>query len=225
MIITILILSIVGAVILLDKMAIGEFGISQPIIACPIIGLLFGEFNIGLLLGGVLQLVWVGALPLGAKEPLDNQGAGVVAIAVYILAKKIPAAGSSGQIIFTCLLFAGLSSIIGQSASQILKKINNRLFTYVGIASSDASISLIHLTGLLTSFIRGFVITILFLLLFIVILPLVKLLPDFDVSVLLILPLTIGIAGIAHLVLFQKRIFYGLLGVFTGIILWVLLKL
>jgi mannose/fructose/N-acetylgalactosamine-specific phosphotransferase system component IIC len=38
----ILLLSILGGIVLLDKQAIGEFGVSQPIVACPLIGFIFG---------------------------------------------------------------------------------------------------------------------------------------------------------------------------------------
>jgi mannose/fructose/N-acetylgalactosamine-specific phosphotransferase system component IIC len=69
--------------LLLDKWAFGEFGLSQPIVSCPLIGLIFGDFTTGLFLGVALQLVWIDALPLGAGKPLDYQSAGVVSITSY----------------------------------------------------------------------------------------------------------------------------------------------
>ncbi len=224
----IVILSLTGAIILWDKLAIGEFGVSQPVVCCPLIGLLFGEFHIGLLLGGVLQLVWVSSLPLGGKEPLDNQGAGVVAITTYILAKKIIVDVYQEQLIFITLLFAGLASIIGQIFSQIMKKANNQLYIRINQKSSSSSIIATNFSGLLTSFLRGFTLTILFQVLLIIISPLLKLLPQFNFIELLILPLAIGIAGIAHLVRqrrIKRRILFSVLGILTGIVLWVIVKL
>jgi PTS system N-acetylgalactosamine-specific IIC component len=224
MIITIILLSMIGAIVLWDKLAIGEFGISQPIVACPLIGLCFGEFYIGLLLGGVLQLVWVGALPLGGKEPLDNQGAGVVAIATYIFATKSFAFSSPGKVMFVCLLFAGLASVIGQVAAQMLKQINNRLFVSINKQSSARSIIMTNFKGLVTSFLKSLVLIVIFQILFIIVSPLIESLPDFNRGELIIIPLTIGIAGLARLLIFKRRIAYSVLGVVTGIVLWVLLK-
>lgn len=219
-----LLLSLIGGLVLLDKQAIGEFGISQPIVACPLLGLIFGDFNIGLLLGGVLQLVWIGSLPLGAKEPLDNQGAGVVAMSIFILAKNISLNTPHEKIIFVSFLFAGIASIIGQVLSQILKKTNNYLFNRVNKDSSDKLIISTHLSGVVTALLRGFVLIIIFLILFILIAPLIKLLPNFRLGELLVLPLAIGLAGIARLVIIKRQLLYSILGVVTGLALWVLLK-
>ncbi len=221
----ILSLSILGGIILLDKQAIGEFGVSQPIVACPLIGFIFGEFSTGFLLGSVLQLIWTGALPLGSKEPLDNQGAGIVAISLFILANTRQINITYEKIIFTSLLFGGIASLIGQSLSQVQKKLNNKLFAHVNKNSTDKLIITTHFTGLITAFLRGFVLILVFLVLFILISPSIKLLPNFSIGELLTLPLIIGIASIARLVILRKRILYGTLGAMTGLLLWVLLKL
>jgi len=225
MIITILSLTVIGSFILLDKQAIGEFGISQPIVACPLIGLVFGHFSVGLFLGSVLQLIWVGSLPLGSKEPLDNQGAGVVAISIYILANNLLINRAYEKIIFICLLLAGITSLVGQIFSKTQKKINNILFNKVNENSSEKLIITVHFMGLLTSFLRNLILIGLFLILFIAITPLMKFLPNFTIGELLILPLVIGVAGIAHLVVIRKHILFSVIGVITGLLLWVLLKL
>lgn len=221
----ILLLSILGGFILLDKQAIGEFGVSQPIVACPLIGFIFGEFSTGFLLGSVLQLIWIGTLPLGSKEPLDNQGAGIVAILLFILAGAVPIHITYGKMIFTSLLFGSIASLIGQSLSQAQKRYNNKLFVHVNKDSADKIISTTHFTGLVTAFFRGFLLIFVFLVLFIFISPLIKLLPNFSVSELLILPLMIGVASTARLFILRKRILYSTLGAITGLLLWVLLKL
>lgn len=225
MIMTILLLTIIGSLILLDKQAIGEFGISQPIVACPLIGLIFGEGYTGLFLGGILQLVWIGSLPLGSKEPLDNQSAGVIAISCYILAKTFSGEIAYEKIVFSCLLFAGIVSIVGQITSRVYKKFNNRLFNRVNKNSSDQAVVATHFAGLATSFLHSFILLGVFLGLYIAFLPLLNFLPNFTIGELLALPLAIGIAGIAHLVVIRKHIIFSVFGVITGVLLWVLLKL
>lgn len=233
---TLIILSIVGALILLDKQAIGEFGISQPIIACPLIGLIFGAFEVGLFLGTALQLVWIGALPLGAKEPTDNQSAGVIAITTFILAKKLNFNSEIEKLMFVGLLLGSIASLIGQYSNQVLKKVNNCLFLKAASDFADKKIVICHFMGLLTAFLRNLLLILFFQIILIITTPLIKLLPQFSISELIALPLVIGIAGIARLVIlpfrlalrelrYNKQIIFSLLGMLTGFILWVILKL
>lgn len=230
MIVLIILLCTVGAIILLDKMAVGEFGISQPIIACSLMGLIFRDFHTGLFLGVALQLVWIGALPLGSKEPPDNQTAGIVAVAGFLLLKQtsfLPVQTGGGydeQIIFVSLIFAGLASIIGQYSTMTLKKINNRLLSAIQQNLSDRSVRCANLTGLTISFIRGFITIGFFLLLFIITAPLIKFLPQFSYRELLTLPLIISAAGLLRFVFVQKKISISILGMLTGIGLWIILR-
>lgn len=225
MIVTIVLLCVIGAVVLWDKLAIGEFGISQPIVACPLLGLFFGEFHIGLLLGGVLQLVWVGTLPLGGKEPMDNQTAGIVAIATYILARKIYIDFSLEKVFFISLFLGGLASIVGQKASQMLKTFNNRLYVKVNQCSSIKSIISINFLGLATSFIKSFIVILVFLIMFVIVSPTIKFLPNFRLGELIVIPLAIGVAGLAKLLIFkQRRIGFSIIGALAGIVLWVILR-
>lgn len=224
----IVIYCVIGGLILLDKMAVGEFGISQPIIACPLIGLIFNEFYIGLFLGTAIQLVWVGALPLGSKEPPDNQTAGVVAITNFLLAKKLlnniayETIGLNEKIIFTCLLFAGLSAIIGLYTAKILKNINNRYLLNINRNSSDRTIKRTNLYGLITSFIRGFITIAFFQILLITVAPLIKHIPRFSYRELLIVPLIISASNLMRFVITQKKYIFAVLGMLTGLGLWII---
>ncbi|MEO0092001.1 MAG: PTS sugar transporter subunit IIC [candidate division WOR-3 bacterium] len=236
MIITLILLCLVGAIVLLDKQAIGEFGISQPIIASPLIGLIFGEFEVGLFLGTALQLVWIGALPLGAKEPTDNQSAGVVAISSFLLAKKLNISVEAEKLMFVGLLLGSIASLLGQFSSQLLKRINNHLFLKAAQDFEDHNIITNHLMGLLTFFLRNFILILFFQIIVIAFAPFIRLLPQFSISELIALPLGIGIAGIARLVIipfrlalrelrYNKQIIFSILGMITGFILWIIIKL
>ncbi len=221
---TIVLLCVIGAIVLLDKLAIGEFSISQPIIACPLIGLIFGEFHIGLLLGGVLQLVWVGALPLGAKEPMDSQGAGVVAIATFILAKKSVIDFNLEKVLFVGLFFGVLASIVGQVGAQMLKTYNNRLFKRIDKDSSIKRIVVNNYLGIITSFIKNLVVILIFQVLLVAVAPAIKLLPSFYLGELIVIPLAIGVASLAKIIIFKRRILYMAIGALTGVLLWVILR-
>ncbi|MBS4015043.1 MAG: PTS sugar transporter subunit IIC [Candidatus Latescibacteria bacterium] len=225
----ILICSVIGAFILLDKMAIGEFGLSQPIIACPLIGLIFGSFHTGLFLGAIIQLVWIGALPLGSKEPPDNQTAGIVAITSFLLAQRhfsnsLPASlYSDEKILFASLIFAGVAAVIGQFTVKTLKKFNRRLFLSAVKDLSNKSIRRANFLGLITSFLRGFLTIGMFLILFYIISPLIRLLPQFTYRELLIVPLLISTAALVRFVVIQKKYVYSVFGILTGFGLWLIL--
>ena len=60
--------------------------ICQPLIACPLWGILVGRPEIGLFFGVVFQLIWLGNLQIGAaKFPEGNIGAFVTSLAFAYL--------------------------------------------------------------------------------------------------------------------------------------------
>jgi mannose/fructose/N-acetylgalactosamine-specific phosphotransferase system component IIC len=87
--------ALAGAVVYLDTTAVAQFMISQPLIACPIWGLLVGRPEIGIFFGVAFQLIWLGSLPIGAaKFPEGNVGALVataLAVRVAPAANGLPA--------------------------------------------------------------------------------------------------------------------------------------
>ncbi|MEZ4600458.1 MAG: PTS sugar transporter subunit IIC [Syntrophotaleaceae bacterium] len=56
----------------LDRTAVGQFMLSRPIVAAPLTGLLLGYPLVGLQIGALLELLWVGRLPIGAAIPPDD---------------------------------------------------------------------------------------------------------------------------------------------------------
>lgn len=68
----------------LDRTAAGQFMISRPIVAGPLTGWLLGEPMTGLQAGALVELLWLGRLPIGAAIPQDDTqvAAGGVTVAV-----------------------------------------------------------------------------------------------------------------------------------------------
>ncbi|MEZ4485509.1 MAG: PTS sugar transporter subunit IIC [Syntrophotaleaceae bacterium] len=56
----------------LDRTAAGQFMLCRPIVAAPLTGWLLGEASIGLQVGAMLELLWLGRLPVGAAIPPDD---------------------------------------------------------------------------------------------------------------------------------------------------------
>lgn len=64
--------------------AIDQFSLTEvlyrPMIACPIIGLIFGDLQTGLVVGGTYELMMVGNMPVGGAQPPNAVLGGVVSM-------------------------------------------------------------------------------------------------------------------------------------------------
>lgn len=83
-------LAVLGAVIALDHAMLGQFMLSQPIVTGALFGLVLNDWQSGLLIGTMLQLLWVGSLPVGAFIPSDYTiTGGITACLGLLLMDKI----------------------------------------------------------------------------------------------------------------------------------------
>ncbi|HWP35273.1 MAG TPA: PTS sugar transporter subunit IIC, partial [Thermodesulfobacteriota bacterium] len=71
-------LALVGGLLALDRTAVAQLGLSQPVVAGPLVGWLLGDAPAGFLVGALLQLFYAGALPIGASVPPDEGSAALV---------------------------------------------------------------------------------------------------------------------------------------------------
>ncbi len=85
-------IAVVGGIIGLDRLAFGQFMVSQPIVAAPVIGWMTGNFHAGLLIGVVLEVFWLRGLPVGGHVPKDATLAAVLTTAVVLL--EAPSGGT-----------------------------------------------------------------------------------------------------------------------------------
>jgi mannose/fructose/N-acetylgalactosamine-specific phosphotransferase system component IIC len=145
-----ILLSLLGAVIILDKYALGEFGISQPIITGTIIGAIFGDVWFGIFLGAMIQLVFLGGLPIGRDIPPDGQAAGIIGVTCYFLLRS---SNSMGHSLFVAAILAVAGSIIGGALEIYARRFNERL--YYHFMHHEEALYLCHTAGLLTAFVRG----------------------------------------------------------------------
>lgn len=64
-------ISLLMAFVSLDVSAVGQFMLSRPLVIGPLVGWIAGHPGIGLELGAVIELIWIGDVPVGAHLPLD----------------------------------------------------------------------------------------------------------------------------------------------------------
>lgn len=215
----VLLLSAVGGGLWLDKWAFGRFGLSRPVVSCGLLGFGFGEPEIGLLLGAGIELVWLGSLPLGGRIAPDGEGAGIVAMTSYLLAR---ASGvQTPKALFLALILAAVGASGGALADRLVRQLNRSLFQRASTRGLRLQLTLLHLSGLLLAFGMGFGLVVGGQVLTLTGLLLSQYLPgDFNTQELLALPLMIGLASLLNLFFSGRGIPFLLGGGLIGGIVW-----
>jgi mannose/fructose/N-acetylgalactosamine-specific phosphotransferase system component IIC len=117
--------ALLGGALGLDTTAALQIMVSEPIVAGTLAGLALGDPSVGLALGAALQLVWSGALPVGAAPFPDSAPAAVGGVGGAVLlggaGVPAPAALAAG---FLAALVAGM---VGQRVTAWLRGRNDRL--------------------------------------------------------------------------------------------------
>ena len=96
----------------LDETALGQFMVSRPIVTGPLVGWLLGRADLGVEIGALAELIWIGDVPIGAHLPLDlmmltgtsvalacelAQGQNPEAVMTYAIGIAIPLAALSTE--------------------------------------------------------------------------------------------------------------------------------
>ncbi|NIA19453.1 MAG: hypothetical protein GWP07_03330 [Xanthomonadaceae bacterium] len=142
----------VGSLLSLDRTAWGQLMVSRPIVLAPIIGLLCGNGAIGLLVGVLIELLWISELPVGATIPSDDTLFAAVAsgvITTIVTSQDISDPVSIGSLIF--LVFVTMIPLAsqGKKIDIMVRKYNERILTEMEtrllVGNPEQAVSL-HLT-------------------------------------------------------------------------------
>lgn len=134
----------------LDRTALMQLMVSRPIVAAPLTGFLLGAPEIGLSIGALLELLWIGRLPMGAAIPPDDTQ---IAVASTVLAATTAAGaiGSSQVSVLLSLLVAIPLGKVGVALDQWARR-RNTLLSHRAAAALDqkdiGALERIHLCGL-----------------------------------------------------------------------------
>lgn len=112
----------------------------SPMVLCPLVGLLLGDFKTGLILGGSLQAIFLGVIGIGGVVPADKRVASIITTAFVILGGLDIEAGiaiaytigvlSNTLSRFATPLFAGAEPYWKKLADQADSKKYNRFFLF-----------------------------------------------------------------------------------------------
>lgn len=110
----------------LDRTAALQVMLSRPIVAAPLTGWLLGEPLVGLEVGALVELLWLGRLPVGAAIPPDDTQVAVAATLLTITMGETLAL-SGLPLLLLCTLVAMPLGKIGQLAERLARNGNGRL--------------------------------------------------------------------------------------------------
>lgn len=144
-----LLTSLISIICGLDRMAAFQLMLSRPIVAGPLTGLVLGEPLIGLQAGMLVELLWLGRLPVGASIPPDDTQV-VIGGTFLSIAFASPDFASPVTIVF-CLLVAMPLAKTGQFFDRMARQANDHMVKRAErhVLTGDlSSVDRLHLVGI-----------------------------------------------------------------------------
>jgi mannose/fructose/N-acetylgalactosamine-specific phosphotransferase system component IIC len=151
------IVALIGGLVAIDTTAAFQTMVSQPLSVGALVGLVFGDLRTGLLVGTSLQLIWIGAMPVGGSRIPDAGPAAAAAAAIAIFLQRryhVP----FNDACFITILFAFPVAMVGLILTVFLRRINHAL-ARLGDTGMPHDLSLAVILGIGVSFIGGVLLT------------------------------------------------------------------
>ncbi|HSN16048.1 MAG TPA: PTS sugar transporter subunit IIC [Anaeromyxobacteraceae bacterium] len=101
--------------------------ISRPIAVAPLAGLALGDVQGGLVVGASLELLWLGAVNLGAALPVHETLGAVAAAAGAVLAGKALGTGVTPAVAVLAVLGCAPLAVVGRKADVLAERLNEQL--------------------------------------------------------------------------------------------------
>ncbi len=154
--------ALAGTIAYLDTTAVGQIMIGQPLIACPLWGLIVGRPEIGLFFGVVFQLLWSGSLAIGAgKFPEGNVGA-LTATALATCNPPLENGEPAWIVMSVAALIGVITAQFGSHVTSLVRKVMSELAPRVvsaAAAGNAARFRLLFGAGIAIHAFAGFALT------------------------------------------------------------------
>ncbi len=122
-----LVLGIVAGLAAVERKGFLQAMLSRPIALAPVAGLALGDPRGGVLLAAPLELLWLGAVNLGAALPAHEAlGASAIAGAAVVAGRALGTGVTPAVAILAVLLCAPLA-LVGRRADGLVERVNERL--------------------------------------------------------------------------------------------------
>jgi PTS system mannose-specific IIC component len=110
----------------LDRVALVQTMISRPLVAAPLTGWVLGTPLVGLEVGMLLELLWLGRLPVGAAIPPDDTQVAVGATVLALSVGHLLNLSGMPMVILSVLIAIPLGKF-GQVFDRLARHANDRL--------------------------------------------------------------------------------------------------
>ncbi len=164
MVIDLLPIALLGAFLGMDVVTFPQAMISRPIVAATVAGAFLGNPAAGLVMGAVLELLALEMLPFGASRYPEWGSASVVGGSLYASHAGDPAGALAAS-----LLGALATAMVSSKSMVWLRRLNASRATRLRGALDEGSISAVtglQLFGLTGDLVRGFLVTLLAMIVF-----------------------------------------------------------
>ena len=160
----ILLLCLAGGVCALDATAAWQIMLSQPLVSGTIAGLLLGAPQAGVVIGLVLQLLWSGAIPVGAR-PLPDAPVGSVSGVWFTVTLLRTSGSASPSLCYLLGVIAALCvALLGRRTIMLEREISGWLFRRLVHRVSSGQVGCPERTvplAVIFAFARGFLLCLL----------------------------------------------------------------
>ncbi|NIP59593.1 MAG: hypothetical protein GWM92_00625 [Gemmatimonadetes bacterium] len=112
-------LAVLGGLLGLDQTGVGQFMVSRPLVTGTLVGALLGSPDSGLLVGALLEGLFLPAFPVGGARFPETGPATVVAAATA----STPGAGGLALAVVMGVVWA----LLGSGSVTVLRRVNERL--------------------------------------------------------------------------------------------------
>lgn len=151
-----LIPSLVIGLLALDTTIAFQILLSQPIFACPIIGWLLGNPQMGLEVGLIMQLLWLHIVPVGAAIFPEGNIASMIICAFAVLFDELP----YPNLVFSSAVMIGIFvSYAGSWITVLDRKINGTFLKFARSSAQRGKIIRINLIEAVSIIIYFFIMT------------------------------------------------------------------
>ena len=154
-----LLVSIVLAFLSLDVSAFGQFMVCRPVIVGPIVGWMTGHPALGLEMGALIELIWIGDVPVGAHLPLDLTmlaGVSVAFASELVKANTVPEAAMTYAFGIVIPLAAGSTEL-----ENVLRRFHVRWMHFAQRMAMNGhfrTFNLINILLLAEQWLKGFLV-------------------------------------------------------------------
>ena len=125
MLVEIILISFLGSLLCLDRVFIQTM-ISRPVIIAPLMGLFLNNPYAGLIIGAIIELIWIDRLPIGTYIPPNDSMAAVIATSTAIITGSRLGA-TSPELIALCVLLAIPCGLLAKQMDIMIIKSNDTL--------------------------------------------------------------------------------------------------